>query len=139
MSGCHCRYLRAMGQNRHLVLLHLGRHVPSRMCQSSRHVLIDPIAVVGTVEELSASAQTLTLVRDQFETNYFGPVNVIKSILPKFRARRAGHIMILTGIIGHIGTPGLGSYCASTWALEGFCDVSDWTHPCMKTSALMSN
>lgn len=24
----------------------------------------------------------------------------------------------------HIGTPGLGMYCAAGWALEGFCDVS---------------
>ena len=23
---------------------------------------------------------------------------------------------------GHLGTPGLGVYCASNWALEGFCD-----------------
>jgi hypothetical protein len=30
--------------------------------------------------------------------------------------------MILTGITGHIGTPGMPTYSASTWALEGFCD-----------------
>jgi hypothetical protein len=30
--------------------------------------------------------------------------------------------MILTGITGHIGTPGMPMYCASTWALEGYCD-----------------
>jgi hypothetical protein len=30
--------------------------------------------------------------------------------------------MILTGITGHIGTPGMPMYCAATWALEGFCD-----------------
>ena len=33
-----------------------------------------------------------------------------------------GHILVLTGITGHLGTPGLGMYCASGWALEGFCD-----------------
>ncbi len=30
--------------------------------------------------------------------------------------------MILTGITGHIGTPGMPMYCAATWALEGYCD-----------------
>lgn len=30
--------------------------------------------------------------------------------------------MVLTGITGHIGTPGMPMYCASTWALEGYCD-----------------
>jgi len=31
--------------------------------------------------------------------------------------------MILSSITSHIGTPGLGMYCAAGWALEGFCDV----------------
>lgn len=55
-------------------------------------------AIVGTVEELSASQRTLTMVREQFETNFFGPVNVIKAVLPSFRERRNGHIILLTGI-----------------------------------------
>lgn len=81
-------------------------------------------AVIGTVEELAASPRSLTLVRDQFETNFFGPVNIIKAVLPTMRKKMIGHIIILTGITGHLGTPGLGMYCASGWALEGFCDVS---------------
>ncbi|KAJ5570199.1 uncharacterized protein N7459_009629 [Penicillium hispanicum] len=79
-------------------------------------------ALVGTVEELSASQQTLNLVRDQFEVNYFGPLNIIKAVLPHMRREYSGHIMILSGITAHIGTPGLGMYCAAGWALEGFCD-----------------
>ncbi|KAL1987164.1 hypothetical protein VTN96DRAFT_4770 [Rasamsonia emersonii] len=79
-------------------------------------------AIVGTVEELAASRTTLSLVRDQFETNYFGPVNIIKSALPHMRRQKSGHIMVLSGITAHIGTPGLGVYCASEWALEGYCD-----------------
>lgn len=94
-------------------------------------------ALVGTVEELAASQQTLNLVRDQFEVNYFGPLNIIKAALPHMRGQRSGHIMILSGIseftdrnrprltmaAAHIGTPGLGMYSAAGWALEGFCDV----------------
>jgi hypothetical protein len=30
--------------------------------------------------------------------------------------------MILTGIGGHIGTPGMPMFSAATWALEGYCD-----------------
>jgi short-subunit dehydrogenase len=55
-------------------------------------------AVVGTVEELSTSTSTLTLVRDQFETNFFSLVNIIKAALPHFRERKNGHILILTAI-----------------------------------------
>ena len=56
------------------------------------------IAVIGTIEELAASPQTLTLVRSQFETNFFGPVNIIKATLPTMRQKRSGHIIVLTGI-----------------------------------------
>ncbi|KAL4818294.1 hypothetical protein BDW67DRAFT_157674 [Aspergillus spinulosporus] len=79
-------------------------------------------ALVGAVEELAASQQTLNLVRDQFEVNYFGPLNIIKASLPHMRRQRSGHVMIVSGITAHIGTPGLGMYCAAGWALEGFCD-----------------
>lgn len=79
-------------------------------------------AVVGTVEELSTSAATENLVRDQFETIFFSQVNFIKASLPQFRQQHTGHIIILTSIGGHIGTPGMPIYTAATWALEGFCD-----------------
>ncbi|KAA8563702.1 hypothetical protein EYC84_011722 [Monilinia fructicola] len=78
-------------------------------------------AVVGTVEELSTPV-TQNLVRDQFETIYFTQINFIKAVLPHLREKRDGHIIILTGISGHIGTPGMSMFCAATWALEGFCD-----------------
>lgn len=79
-------------------------------------------AVVGTVEELSTSPATENLVRDQFETIFFSQVNFIKASLPQFRQQHTGHIIILTSIGGHIGTPGMPIYTAATWALEGFCD-----------------
>ncbi|KAF3771018.1 NAD(P)-binding protein [Cryphonectria parasitica EP155] len=79
-------------------------------------------AVVGTVEELSTTPATQNLVRDQFETIYFSQVNFIKAALPQLRAQQTGHIIILTSIGGHIGTPGMATYTAATWALEGFCD-----------------
>lgn len=79
-------------------------------------------AIIGTVEELAASQRTQNLVRDQFETNFFGPMNIMRAALPEMRSKSNGHIIVLGGITGHLGTPGLGMYCASNWALEGFCD-----------------
>ncbi len=78
--------------------------------------------MIGTVEELGMSQATRTLTRNQFDTNFFGPVNIIKAVLPTMRARHFGHIIVQASITGHLGTPGLGMYCASGWALEGFCD-----------------
>ncbi len=82
----------------------------------------DRIAVVGTVEEMSTTAATQNLVRDQFEIIFFSQVNFIKATLPLLREKHTGHMIILTGIGGHIGTPGMPMYSASTWALEGYCD-----------------
>ncbi|KAF1961075.1 short chain dehydrogenase/reductase family protein-like protein [Byssothecium circinans] len=79
-------------------------------------------AVIGAVEELSQSSRTITLVQDTFETNFFSNVNIIKAALPVMRERKNGHIIMLTGITGHLGTPGLGMYCSSQWAIEGYCD-----------------
>ncbi|KAL2067792.1 hypothetical protein VTL71DRAFT_15888 [Oculimacula yallundae] len=79
-------------------------------------------AVVGTVEELSTSSATQNLVRDQFEIIFFSQVNYIKATLPLLRKRHNGHVILLTGITGHIGTPGMPMYSAATWAIEGYCD-----------------
>lgn len=76
---------------------------------------------MGAIEELS-SPSSQSLVRDQFETIYFGQVNFIKATIPTLREKHTGHIVVLTGITGHIGTPGMPMYSASTWALEGYCD-----------------
>lgn len=78
--------------------------------------------MVGTVEELSTTPATQNLVRDQFESIFFSQVNFIKAALPLLRAQHTGHILILSSVGGHIGTPGMPVYTAATWALEGFCD-----------------
>lgn len=79
-------------------------------------------AVIGAVEELAQSSRTINLVQDTFETNFFSNVNIIKAVLPTMRERKNGHIIMLTGITGHLGTPGLAMYCSSQWAIEGYCD-----------------
>ncbi|KAF2180302.1 NAD(P)-binding protein [Zopfia rhizophila CBS 207.26] len=79
-------------------------------------------AVVGTVEELSQTSRTISVIQDTFETNFFANVNIIKAALPVMRQRKNGHVIMLTGITGHLGTPGLGMYCSSQWAIEGYCD-----------------
>ncbi|CAK7224338.1 hypothetical protein SCUCBS95973_005483 [Sporothrix curviconia] len=88
------------------------------------------VAIVGAVEEMGGSGGggrpsnplAHNLVRDQFETVFFSQVNMIKAALPQLRKQRTGHIMVLSSIGGHIGTPGMPIYTSATWALEGYCD-----------------
>ena len=53
-----------------------------------------------------------------FNTNFFGPIEMIKSVLPSMRKNKKGLIINMTSIAGYIGLPYRGIYCASKSALE---------------------
>lgn len=80
------------------------------------------VCVLGTIEEFSTNECTQSLIKEQFATNFDGAANMIMSSLPLLREKSNGHIIVLSAITGHLGTPGLGIYCASQWAIEGYCD-----------------
>jgi NAD(P)-dependent dehydrogenase (short-subunit alcohol dehydrogenase family) len=67
----------------------------------------------GSVEELPLSE-----FRVSMETNYFGALRCIQTLLPEMRTRRSGCIINVTSIAGLITNPPLAAYCASKWALE---------------------
>ena len=58
-------------------------------------------------------------VRRLFATNFFGPVALIKAVLPGMRRRRSGAIVNISSIGARICPPGSGYYAASKAALEG--------------------
>ena len=62
-------------------------------------------------------------MRRQFEVNVFGPVAMIKAVLPGMRRRRRGHIVNITSMGGFITMPGIAYYCGSKFALEGISDA----------------
>jgi NAD(P)-dependent dehydrogenase (short-subunit alcohol dehydrogenase family) len=53
-----------------------------------------------------------------FDTNFFGPVALIKAVLPGMRARRSGTIVNISSIGAGISPPGSGYYAATKAALE---------------------
>ncbi len=61
--------------------------------------------------------------RAQFETNFFGVVNVTRAALPVLRKQRSGRIIQFSSIGGRIGVPGLAAYQGAKWAVEGFSEV----------------
>ncbi|MCP9493609.1 MAG: SDR family oxidoreductase [Pyrinomonadaceae bacterium MAG19_C2-C3] len=52
--------------------------------------------------------------------NYLGAVRLTKAVLPSMLERRNGHFVVITSIVGHVGTPLRSAYAASKHALHGF-------------------
>lgn len=62
-------------------------------------------------------------VKEQFDTNVFGIMNVTRAILPHFRKRQSGTIINLSSAVGIVGTPMMSLYSASKFAIEGFSEA----------------
>ena len=60
--------------------------------------------------------------RSQMETNFFGPLNVTRAILPVMRKQRRGHVITITSAAGIIGQEFCAAYAASKFALEGWME-----------------
>jgi NAD(P)-dependent dehydrogenase (short-subunit alcohol dehydrogenase family) len=75
-------------------------------------------AMAGFAEDVSDVE-----LRQQFETNFFGATAVTRAFLPQLRRQGSGHIVMVSSISGRMGFPGVGSYVASKFALEGWAET----------------
>jgi short-subunit dehydrogenase len=71
----------------------------------------------GAVEDLP-----MDKIIDQFETNFFGVVRVVKSVLPIMRNQHSGTIINISSMVGRVAMPLNSVYVASKFALEGFSE-----------------
>lgn len=72
----------------------------------------------GAVEEASDEE-----IEQVIATNVFGLVDVTRAVLPHMRERRSGHILMLSSVAGLVGSPGLGYYNLTKFAVEGFSEA----------------
>jgi len=73
--------------------------------------------LMGAVEEVS-DAQ----IRQQFETNLFGLLNVTRAVLPLLRQQKSGHILNVTSVGGQVSFPTFGMYHGTKYAIEGISE-----------------
>lgn len=71
----------------------------------------------GSIEDMSMKD-----MREQFETNFFGAVEMIKLLAPGMRAKKSGRIINISSVAGRIGFPCSPAYISSKFALEGLSE-----------------
>ncbi|WP_281633214.1 SDR family oxidoreductase [Flavobacterium luteolum] len=71
------------------------------------------VGITGPLEEIPTEE-----IRNNFETNFFGPIEVMKAALPQMRKQNSGLIINITSIAGYMGLPYRSVYSASKGALE---------------------
>lgn len=71
------------------------------------------IGITGPIEETPTEE-----MRKGFETNFFGGIEVIKSVLPQMRKQGDGLILNVTSIAGYMGLPFRGIYSATKGSME---------------------
>lgn len=72
----------------------------------------------GAVEDLSRDA-----IRAQFETNFFGWLELTNLLLPVMRRQGYGRIVKNSSVLGFVAMPFRGAYNSSKFAIEGLSDT----------------
>lgn len=62
-------------------------------------------------------------IRDQYETNVFGLLNVTRAFLPVLRQQGSGHILQVSSLGGQRAFAGFGIYASTKWAVEGLSEA----------------
>ncbi|MEY8760181.1 SDR family NAD(P)-dependent oxidoreductase [Chryseobacterium tongliaoense] len=76
-------------------------------------------AQIGTLEELSDEE-----LRENFNVNVFGSLNVIRNVMPYLRKQKSGNIFNISSIGGILGNfAGWGIYCSTKFAVAGFTEA----------------
>jgi NAD(P)-dependent dehydrogenase (short-subunit alcohol dehydrogenase family) len=97
---------------------------------SVKEAMATILAEAGSVDVLINNAGIMYLgiteafsveqARFQMETNYFGAIRVMQSVLPSMRNAGSGLIINTSSLVGRMSPPFFGTYTATKHALEGY-------------------
>jgi short-subunit dehydrogenase len=84
---------------------------------------IDIMVHNGGIAQRSLVTETsMQVQRKVMEVDYFSYVELTNHLLPHFIQRSSGHFVVISSVMGKIGTPMRSAYAAAKHALHGFFD-----------------
>jgi short-subunit dehydrogenase len=112
---------------RHLVLpldlMDQSKHETTALEALNKLGSIDILVNNGGISQRCFACETsMETDRKIMETNFFGTMGLTKAVLPSMLKRRSGHIVVISSLVGKVGTPLRSTYSASKHALHGFFD-----------------
>lgn len=84
---------------------------------------IDIMIHNGGISQRSLVIETdIAVQRKVMELDYFSYIIITKALLPHFVERKSGHFVVMSSVMGKIGTPMRSAYAAAKHALHGYFD-----------------
>lgn len=84
---------------------------------------VDMLINNGGISQRALAAEAeLETVRKLMEVNFFGTIALTKAVLPGMIQQKSGHIVVISSVMGKLGTRFRSSYAASKHALHGWFD-----------------
>ncbi len=84
---------------------------------------VDVVVHNGGISQRSLAIETsMEVQRKVMELDYFSYVALTQAVLPHFVERRSGQFVVMSSVMGKIGTPMRSAYAAAKHALHGYFD-----------------
>lgn len=78
----------------------------------------------GISQRSTVLETSMAVYRRIFELDFFACVALTQALLPGMVARRQGHVVVISSVVGYVGTPLRSGYAAAKHALHGFYDAA---------------
>jgi short-subunit dehydrogenase len=73
--------------------------------------------IAGAIDEITPEQ-----MRELIDVNYLGTFYAARTALPVFRSKGAGHVIVISSILGRRGVPYMGAYSATKFAQVGMAE-----------------